>query len=668
MLDKYKVLRNAEKLVIERKFVQAIREYEKLKSEDGNDPTLLNTIGDLMVRVHEIPKALQHFHKVAQIYLDSGFVVRAIATFKKIHHLDPDDLKVNESLAELFLRQGLKQDSKKHLFFVYRHYRQAGDALRASEALERLVKVDPSNIDNRLELAALQAEKGNAESSLENRAQAVELLLEAKETDRAFEAARQGLAIEDGQRGFVKAYVTAAEAAGHLDEAVAYLRRRREETGVDVPYGILLATSLEKMGQKDEARKLYLHLVEEGHLDPTLSEGLSRLEVGRVPRQPRKAPLRTAEEPAEGLTAPAEAAPSAAEPDKPAPRPEDEPAETPETSQIESPADVPEGSGLFDFDAGQSFDVDTAEWRGEEEDEADFTFEPAESDAGEADETPLGSGLFGLEETDEDQAPAAAASREKALPAASIPLAPPPDSKDISVGSLDEAIEEADFYLKLGFQEEARRVLEVLLRDYPQDERVLRRAKKVMLTLPPPPPPAAGEGAGDEAEGEAATDFFDDEIDTALDALFTGADDEAPDEFLRYDVQKSSVAQAENPKVHYDLGLAYKEMGLIEDAVAEFIAAMKLLKAPDHNPQRILCCSTLANSYLQLSNFDEAVRWAREGLGIPDMKDFEWKALQYDLGCALLGRGDEEEALARFRSIAKKEKDYRDVSQRIAQL
>ena len=48
----------------------------------------------------------------------------------------------------------------------------------------------------------------------------------------------------------------------------------------------------------------------------------------------------------------------------------------------------------------------------------------------------------------------------------------------------------------------------------------------------------------------------------ALDALFEGDDQEelSEDEILRYDVQKSGQPRDQNPKVHYDLGLAYKEM------------------------------------------------------------------------------------------------------------
>jgi len=163
---------------------------------------------------------------------------------------------------------------------------------------------------------------------------------------------------------------------------------------------------------------------------------------------------------------------------------------------------------------------------------------------------------------------------------------------------------------------------------------------------------------------------FDDEVDSALDGLFSGEPlEEAPEEVLRYDVAATgSSDEATNPKVHYDLGLAYKEMGLVEDAVQEFQTAAQLLNSPIYNPQRILCCSMLANSLLQLGHYGEAHRWAEQGLRIPGKKEFEWKALKYDSASALERQGKHPEALEAFREILDRDPEYRDVLTRIDNL
>jgi tetratricopeptide (TPR) repeat protein len=247
--------------------------------------------------------------------------------------------------------------------------------------------------------------------------------------------------------------------------------------------------------------------------------------------------------------------------------------------------------------------------------------------------------------------------------------------EEAPIGSLDEALQEADFYLKLGFREEAKKLLERLLHDYPRDDRVRRRAEKVMIIPPellevePAPIEPQPEAVAVAEEAETGPGF-DLEIDSALDTLFTGEGlDEEPGEVLRYDVAASTSAdEAGSPKVHYDLGLAYKEMGLLEDAIQEFQSAVQMLDDPASNPQKILCCSMLANSYLQLGRFTDAIRCAEEGLLIPGQKEFEWKALKYELSSAYEKRGDYAQALAGFNDILERDPEYRDVRARLTQL
>jgi len=120
--------------------------------------------------------------------------------------------------------------------------------------------------------------------------------------------------------------------------------------------------------------------------------------------------------------------------------------------------------------------------------------------------------------------------------------------------------------------------------------------------------------------------------------------------------------------VHYDLGLAYKEMGLLEDAIQEFQAAVQLLVDPATNPQKILCYSMLANSFLQTGRYSDAMQCAEEGLRIPGQKEFEWKALKYDLCTAQAKQGDNEQAVNGFQEILARDPNYRDVKQRVEQL
>src|SRR5256885_138242 len=109
--NKAKVLAAAEKCVQQGKLQNAISEYEKVTKEDPKDLTVLNTIGDLYARVGNNDKAIPYFQRVGEQYATDGFTVKAIAMYKKLTKLNPQEMDGIRRLAELYTIQGLYNDA-----------------------------------------------------------------------------------------------------------------------------------------------------------------------------------------------------------------------------------------------------------------------------------------------------------------------------------------------------------------------------------------------------------------------------------------------------------------------------------------------------------------------------------------------------------------------------
>ena len=119
---------------------------------------------------------------------------------------------------------------------------------------------------------------------------------------------------------------------------------------------------------------------------------------------------------------------------------------------------------------------------------------------------------------------------------------------------------------------------------------------------------------------------------------------------------------SEDYDTHYNLGIAYKEMGLIDEAIGEFQLASKDSK------RAVECASMLGLCFLEKGMPQLAIKWYRKGLEMPDIKDEEHLGLLYDLGSAYMEVGDAENAQKTFMEVYGISSTYRDVSARIKQL
>ena len=119
---------------------------------------------------------------------------------------------------------------------------------------------------------------------------------------------------------------------------------------------------------------------------------------------------------------------------------------------------------------------------------------------------------------------------------------------------------------------------------------------------------------------------------------------------------------AEDYETHSSLGIAYKEMGLIDEAIGEFQLASR-------DPDRAVeCCSMLGLCFLEKGMPQLAVKWYRRGLEAPGIKESETVGLLYDLARIYQSTGDLDLAYRTFLEVFGLNTNYRDVSQRVREL
>jgi tetratricopeptide (TPR) repeat protein len=113
---------------------------------------------------------------------------------------------------------------------------------------------------------------------------------------------------------------------------------------------------------------------------------------------------------------------------------------------------------------------------------------------------------------------------------------------------------------------------------------------------------------------------------------------------------------------HYDLGVAYKEMGLIDEAIFQFQKALR------GATQRIRAYEALGQCFIDRGEHDVAITVLGRALREPGMEDEDLIGVLYLLGFASEGARKPRDAAAYYQRVFAIDIDFRDVSKRLKQM
>jgi tetratricopeptide (TPR) repeat protein len=138
--------------------------------------------------------------------------------------------------------------------------------------------------------------------------------------------------------------------------------------------------------------------------------------------------------------------------------------------------------------------------------------------------------------------------------------------------------------------------------------------------------------------------------------------------FEEYRVSAEADTSNGDYETHYNLGLAYQEMDLFEEALEEFQIAVGLVSAEDGTPRYLQCCNLLGHCFMKKGVPRLAVKWFNKGLNAPNNSDDQRQALRFELAAAYEQAGDLNEARNLFTEIYGVNVSYRGVNERLKAL
>lgn len=121
-------------------------------------------------------------------------------------------------------------------------------------------------------------------------------------------------------------------------------------------------------------------------------------------------------------------------------------------------------------------------------------------------------------------------------------------------------------------------------------------------------------------------------------------------------------------ETHYSLGLAYKDMDLLDDAISEFQMAFRTAGVEDLEGDCIHCCNMLGVCFKRKEMYKVAIMWFERGLKLSNRTEDEYQALRFEIGLCYEELGETDSALEVFTQVYGTDVNYRKVGEKIKQL
>jgi tetratricopeptide (TPR) repeat protein len=649
---------------------KALGLYAKVleRGEESGEPeiALYNRVADLQVRTGDIADAVENYDRAIDLYLEADLPNNAIAICRKVLRNVPGRAETFLRMGQIRASQGFGVDARQHVLTYAELMQSRGDEDAATGALEELVDLFPEDAESRVFLGERLVALGSPEKGIPHLVGAWQVL------------DRQGSEEADALAGRIR------ELDPGVDLASAPAETGPDDRGLDGDDNELAAFLGTSAGPME-------HLLDEAEVDEAdgdpfefsvEDEGEEGPEPGAIEDPGAIAPapdveFTTLELPGveiridEGEGAPGTPGHEDASPD---------PARS--TAGEESaadPLDLDPSASEFTFgeiEIGGATDLDSGDADQDADQDADLPPLPLLG----VDEGPEDGGFDALDDPD------STASLEAAL-------ASEPERLDLHGMLVERAQDEGDRALLLralrglagaleraGNQDEAGQTWEQVLQLDPRDAGALAalgREDPASIAgaggagepgssplNPPPAPGGQGNGGGfvdlgalvlDDEEAPTTRWVVDDERSGDEDVDFAGM-------LSKFKAKVAQHITRDDARASYDLGTAYREMGLLDEAIGMFQQALRA------QPGHLASLEMLGQCFLDRDEPHVAVRVLERALAHGTAVEDDFLGIYYFLGVSHERAGNRDEAREFYEKVFSLDINFKDVTDRLREL
>ncbi len=278
-LNKDRVFKAAENYIKKNKVDKAIAEYESWLKENSKDWNIIRTVGDLYARISRNDEAIKKYAQVADHYRKDGFNVRAIATYKMVLRLDPQNEPAMRNLAELQSEEGLLMEAKSYYQTLVELYNKQGHKRSAAEVFKKLAEIDPQDVKIRYKYADFLNKNGKPDEAAREYVAIADAFISQGLVEEAIKILEQGRSLQTTDPALKIKLAQACTMQGNHSQAIRLLEEVRRTASSDPAILGLLGEAYLAAGNTDDAELVFQDLAS---VHPGNPENLLRLADVRI--------------------------------------------------------------------------------------------------------------------------------------------------------------------------------------------------------------------------------------------------------------------------------------------------------------------------------------------------------------------------------------------------
>lgn len=678
--------------------LKALALYKKVLNIDPSNADAMNALGELSEEKGLVTDAIKYYLASADILSKKGKKDALLQTYDKILNLSPSNIPLRNKVAELFIKEGLQIEAAKEYLHIARLYDDKDDSKNAKGYFTKALELQPNNKGALLGLSSIYERTGDPEQALEYTKKAI--ALSPDDVEVSLKCAQLLIKLES------------------FADAMPYISKVIESEPSNITARKLLGEVYLKEGDKQKAWEEYNRVIDEIIFEEKIDEAIDTLLMFRdiEPVETRKKLVSLYKQKGDSEAAfgelvflgdafilsedgmlkealncyrealqmhPDDVELKGKVADIERELGEEYVTAKPEKSVEESlaEADIFLRYGLYD--EARTLLENLKMWERENID-VHAKLKSLYIDTGDKEQAVTECLILAelydragdieqregvLKEAYEISPDDPRLLERTAMQPSAEFISPVPEevAPGLNIEDYGEDMAEAEFYLRQGLYEEAKAIYQKLLELFPDNDEIKQKLSSLEIEAAAPEeeitaeekPAEEFEKPPEEFVEKPAEEFVIPEILEAQEVIEPAMEGDMLDIFAEFKKGLEKEIGAEDSETHYNLGIAYKEMGLIDDAIREF-------QISKNDPKRFTqSINMLGICYMAKGLFPLAIDSFKSAIEKIETKDESYWGVKYDLAEAYEKNENRKEALDIYTDIYGWNSKFRNVAEKL---